>query len=152
MSRSELHRSDSQLDVLVAGQHDDRQLRCLGFQPREHLNSDELGKLEIQDDEVRLLDGGAREAGFAVLDARHLESLPSQDSLQQSNDGGIVVDDEHAASHGSLGHQRLNLPGRLYQTFSLRRRITWSPTINLHQMRAVRGAARLKVRRWRPMS
>jgi hypothetical protein len=80
--------------------------------PPAHLQAVDLGQHQVQNNETRILAGGARERGGAVRRPGHLVPRLREVDLDDVADGRVVVHDEDPRLHVRSGAPPRSLPSR----------------------------------------
>jgi hypothetical protein len=93
---------------LLEAPSDRVQFRRFRPQSFEHLHAVQLGKLEIQYDQVWLFRAHSSQGSLPILADANLEALPDEDGPQQPQNNGIVVDHEQSPIHAFLLPSRAN--------------------------------------------
>ena len=105
----ELHGAHRGLAVPLSGEEDDRAAPRLEL--LEHAQPPDVGKVRVEDYDVGTHAIERLEAGLAGGRARDLVPDPVQVVTEHAQQVGVVVDEEHAVSHGAT-HRAARWRGR----------------------------------------
>ena len=98
------HRRDHVVDAAMGGLHDHRQLDAGLAQPRQHAQPIEVRHHQIEDhaiDPAAVRQTEQLQRRIAVVERERLVAELLQHAFKQAALDRVVVDDEHAAAHGS---------------------------------------------------